>query len=144
MASSVKVRNLRELQAAFMTAGADAPKFAAKALREEADEAFLLSQAVVPVRFGTLLTSGEVHGPFTSGTKAYCDITYGGPSAPYAFIVHEVPPNSGGRWGTGYKHDYPTRYKYLENPVRLYARDMGARMTVRVLDMIARKFEIGS
>ena len=125
-------------------AGQDAPKFAAKALREEADEAFLISQAVVPVRSGTLLTSGEVHGPTVRGSRAFAEITYGGPAAPYALIVHEVPPNSGGRWGTGYTHDYPTRWKYLENPVRLYARDMGSRMTTRVLDMIARRFEIGT
>ena len=144
MAKTVKVRNLEELQRAFIIAGQDAPLFAAKALKEEADEAFWLSQNVTPVRSGTLKSSGTVNGPFTRGTRAFVDITYGGPAAPYALIVHEVPPNSGGRWGTGYKHDYPTRYKYLENPVRLFAQDMGARMTTRVLDMIARKFEIGS
>jgi hypothetical protein len=136
MARSVKVRNLKELQRAFVIAGSDAPRFAAQALREEADEAFLLSQAVVPVRTGALLTSGEVHGPFVRGTRVYADITYGGPAAPYAVFVHELPPSRA-------SHDYPTRWKYLENPVRLYARDMGARMTTRVLDMIARKFEIG-
>jgi hypothetical protein len=136
MARSVKVRNLKELQRAFVIAGSDAPRFAAQALREEADEAFLLSQAFVPVRTGALLTSGEVHGPFVRGTRVYADITYGGPAAPYAVFVHELPPSRA-------SHDYPTRWKYLENPVRLYARDMGARMTTRVLDMIARKFEIG-
>jgi hypothetical protein len=142
MARTVKVKNLKELQGAFVLAGRDAPRFAALALREEADEAFLISQSVVPVRFGALLTSGEVHGPFVRGTKVYADITYGGPAAPYALIVHEVGPTSGGRGGKGYKHDYPTRWKYLENPVRLYARDMGSRMTVRVLDMIAKRFDI--
>lgn len=133
---------MKSLQEALIAAGRDAPKFAARALREEADEAFLMSQSFVPVRTGTLLTSGEVHGPRMTGTKAVVDITYGGPAAPYAFIVHEVPPNSGGRWGSGYKHDFPTRWKYLENPVRIYSRDMGTRMTARVLNMIARKFEI--
>lgn len=137
MARSVKVKNLRELQRAFVLAGEDAPKFAALALREEADEAFLLSQAVVPVRTGALVTSGEVHGPKVQGTKAFVEITYGGPAAPYAIFVHELPPSRA-------KHDYPTRWKYLENPVRLYAQDMGARMTTRVLDMVARRFEIES
>ena len=144
MAGKVKLRNMKPLQEAFIAAGRDAPKFAARALREEADEAFVMSQSFVPVRTGSLVTSGEVTGPRMSGDKAFVEITYGGPSAPYAFIVHEVPPNSGGRWGGGYKHDFPTRWKYLENPVRIYARDMGRRMTARVLDMIARKFEIGS
>lgn len=137
MARTVKVRNLKPLQEAFIQAGADAPRFAAKALFEEASEAFVLSQAVVPVRTGALVTSGEVHGPRVSGSKAFCEITYGGPAAPYAVFVHELPPSRA-------KHDYPTRWKYLENPVRLYAQDMGQRMTIRVLDMIARKFEIGS
>lgn len=137
MAKSVKVKNLKELQRAFILAGEDAPRFAARALREEADEAFIMSQSIVPVRTGTLLTSGEVHGPFVKGSKVYADITYGGPAAPYAIYVHELPPSKA-------SHDYPTRWKYLENPVRLYARNMGERMTVRVLDMIARRFEIGT
>lgn len=142
MAKSVRVRGLDELMKAFAIAGTDAPKFAAKALLEEAEEAFLMSQSFVPVRTGALVTSGKVRGPFVRGSKVEAFISYGGPSAPYALIVHEVPPNVGGRWNTGYKHDFPTRWKYLENPVRLYARDMGERMTTRVLEMIARRFEI--
>lgn len=137
MARNVKVKNLRELQAAFVAAGRDAPRFAAKALIEEAQEAFLLSQAVVPVRTGVLRGSGQVVGPAVRGSKAFAEINYGGPSIPYAIYVHELPPSRA-------KHDPPTRWKYLENPVRLYAQDMGARMTARVLDMIARKFEIGA
>lgn len=142
MAKKVRVRGMEELLKAFIVAGQDAPRFAAKALKEEADEAFAMSQSFVPVRTGNLLTSGEVRGPFVTGSRIECYIRYGGPAAPYAAIVHEVPPNSGGRWGTGYKHDFPTRWKYLENPVRLYSRGMAARMTTRVLDMVAKKFEI--
>jgi hypothetical protein len=142
MTKSVRVKNMDALLMAFIVAGRDAPRFAARALKEEADEAFVMSQSFVPVRTGNLVTSGEVRGPFVRGTKIECYIRYGGPAAPYAAIVHEVPPNSGGRWGTGYKHDYPTRWKYLENPVRLYSRGMGERMKVRVLDMVAKKFDI--
>jgi hypothetical protein len=135
MASRVRVKNLAPLQKAFILAGADAPVFAAHALREEADEAFALSQTFVPVRTGVLRASGQVHGPRTRGSKAFAEITYGGPAAPYAIYVHEIPPSRA-------SHDYPTRWKYLENPVREYAKGMGERMTRRVLDMIARKFEI--
>lgn len=137
MARTVRVRNLKELQDAFVKAGADAPKFAAVALIEEAHEAFLLSQAVVPVRTGALRSSGAVTGPLVVGSRALAKIEYGGPAAAYAIFVHELPPSRA-------KHDYPTRWKYLENPVRLYAEGMGERMTKRVLNMIARKFEIGS
>lgn len=136
MGRSVKVKNLRHLQNAFIRAGEDAPKFAATALLEEAEEAFLISQSVVPIRTGALLTSGEVHGPKVRGSRAFVEITYGGPAVPYAVYVHELPPSRA-------KHDYPTRWKFLENPVRLYAQGMGDRMTTRVLNMIARKFEIG-
>ncbi len=136
MARRVKVKNLEPLMAAFQQAGHRAAPLAAKALYEEAQEAFLLSQEVVPVRFGVLRASGEVHPPEVRGSKAFCSITYGGPSVPYAMYVHEIPPSRA-------KHDYPTRWKYLENPVRLYARGMAERMTVRVLDMLNRPFNIG-
>jgi hypothetical protein len=137
MAGAIKVKNLQALQQAFVRAGSKAPQFAAKALFEEAQEAFALSQGVVPVRTGALMSSGEVSGPRVSGSRAYCEITYGGPATPYAMFVHELPPSRA-------RHDAPTRWKYLENPVRLYAQDMGARMTIRVFDMIAKEFEIGS
>ena len=137
MGKTIRVKNLRELQAAFVAAGQHAPRFAAKALYEEAQEAFLLSQQVVPVRYGALKASGDVSLPQIRATRAFVEITYGGPSAPYAIYVHELPPSRA-------KHDPPTRWKYLENPVRLVAADMGPRMTQRVLDMIAREFEIGA
>lgn len=135
MARTVKLRNLDRLQQAFITAGQDAPRFAARALKEETDEAFLISQAVVPVRTGALLTSGLVNGPYIQGAKATTNIVYGGPAAGYAIVVHELPPSRA-------SHDYPTRWKFLENPVRLYAEGMGDRMATRVLDMIAKRFEM--
>jgi hypothetical protein len=138
--ASVRVKGLAPLMAAFTAAGNDAPKFAARALYEEAQEAFAISQTLVPVDMGVLRASGQVHFPVMSGTKAMVMITYGGAAAPYAIYVHEIPPNSGGRWGTGNKHAPPTRYKYLEYPVKRYSRDMAARMTARVLDMLNRRF----
>ena len=138
--ASVRVKGLAPLMAAFTAAGNDAPKFAARALYEEAQEAFAFSQTLVPVVMGVLRASGQVHFPVMSGTKAMVMITYGGAAAPYAIYVHEIPPNSGGRWGTGNKHAPPTRYKYLEYPVKRYSRDMAARMTARVLDMLNRRF----
>lgn len=131
----VKVKNLERLHHAFILAGQDAPRFAATALFEEANEAFLISQTVVPVRLGDLRASGAVTGPFVSGTRALAYIRYGGPATSYAIYVHELPPSRA-------RHDYPTRWKYLENPVRVYSEGMGNRMATRVLDMIKRRFEI--
>lgn len=137
---TIKLTGMKELQGAFIRAADMAPRLAAKAMYEEASEAFLLSQAVVPVRYGVLRASGVVHPPTILNSIAIVDITYGGPGAPYALFVHEIPPSKGGRWGSGAKHDSPTRWKYLENPVKLHARDMGRRLTVRVLDMLNRGF----
>ena len=131
--ATIKVTGLDPLMHAFERAGNDAPRFATKALWEEASEAFVLSQAIVPVRTGALKGSGMVHPPETHGTIAVVNITYGGPGSGYALFVHEIPPG-------GARHDAPTRWKYLENPVRLYAREMAARMTTRVLDMLNERF----
>lgn len=133
MAASIRVTGLNELNAALKAAGSNAPKYARKALEEEAQEAFVLSQSVVPVRYGILKGSGMVHPSEVRGTTVSVQITYGGPSAPYAIFVHEMPPSR-------VHHDYPTRWKYLENPVRVVARDMGKRMAVRVIEMINKGF----
>lgn len=131
MAASVTVKGLDPLMRALVAAGPDAQLYAEKALSEEAQEAFILSQARVPVRFGILKGSGVVHPPETRGTVSRVGITYGGAAAGYAVYVHELP----------YRHDAPTAWKYLENPVTLYAQGMGARMATRVADMVARRFQ---
>jgi hypothetical protein len=35
----------------------------------------------------------------------------------YALYVHNIPPNSGGRWGTGNKHEPPTQYLFLSSTI---------------------------
>lgn len=126
---SIKVVGLSPLVNAFAKAGPDVARFARTAIWEEANEAFLISQAIVPVRTGALLTSGRVEAPSFRGDKVSCDIVYGGPAAPYALYVHEIPPGKA-------KHDYPTRWKFLENPVKLYSNGMEERIAKRVLNMV--------
>lgn len=135
MAANVQVKGLEPLMRAFIAAGRDAPKFAAKALFEEASEAFLLSQEVVPVATGALRSSGQVLGPSFSGTTATCSIVYGGAASSYAIYVHEFPPSRA-------RHASPTRWKYLEYPVKAYSEGMAGRMTTRVLHMINQGFAI--
>lgn len=135
----VKVTGLQPLMEAFVRAGKDAPKFAATALWEEAQEAFALSQYRVPVRYGPLKASGVVHEPEINGSLVTCQITYGGTAATgetvgYALYVHEIPPSRA-------RHDPPTAWKYLENPVKITAEGMGNRLVARVLDMLNRRFE---
>jgi hypothetical protein len=131
--AKVTVKGLEPLIAAFHAAGRDAPALAMKALHEEASEAFLLSQEVVPVQYGVLRSSGMVSAPTLRGTSAEVQITYGGAASQYALIVHELPPGRA-------THAPPTRWKYLEFPVKVYARDMGSRMATRVVDMLNRRF----
>lgn len=139
--ANVKVKGLDPLNEAFKLAGRDAPIYGQQALFEEAQEAFRLSQQVVPVDTGVLRASGNVT-QYRRGNVAHAWIRYGGAAASYAVYVHEIPPNSGGRWGTGNKHASPTQWKFLERPVKLYSKGMADRMRVRVLDMINRRFAI--
>ena len=130
--ANATVRGLKELQNAFNLAGSSAPRLAHRALREEAEEAFILTQQVVPVEFGELRSSGTVSSQL-EGTKATAEIKYGGGAVSYAVFVHEIPPSRA-------KHASPTSWKYVERPVKLYAKGMGARMAARVFDMIHREF----
>lgn len=80
-----------------------------------ADSVLDLSQIYVPVDTGKLKRSGRVEKDRRrSGAQA--TVTYGGSSygVDYGVYVHEIPPDTGGRWGTGNKHRPPTRYKFLE------------------------------
>lgn len=139
---NISFNGLDELTQAFITAGSEAPDVVHQALYEEAHEAFLLSQKVVPVDTGALRSSGTVSAS-RSGTKVVATITYGGAASGYAIYVHEIPPNSGGRWDTGNKHAPPTRWKFLERPVKEYSKDMESRMRARVIDIIHQRFAIG-
>jgi hypothetical protein len=89
----------------------------AQAMYAEATVILNESKRIVPVDTGNLRASGRVERPEVGNGKASVEISYGGAAAPYALIVHEVPPNSGGRWGTGMTHKAGQTFKYLEIPV---------------------------
>lgn len=89
----------------------------AQAMYAEATVILNESKRIVPVDTGNLRASGRVERPAVGNGKASVEISYGGAAAPYALIVHEVPPNSGGRWGTGMTHKAGQTFKYLEIPV---------------------------
>lgn len=130
----ITLSGLDELTAAFVAAGSEAPRVIEQALFEEANEAFRLSQEVVPVEFGVLRSSGTVRSG-RSGSQIWAEISYGGSGAGYAIYVHEIPPSRA-------RHAPPTRWKYLEYPVKEYSKGMEARMRVRLLDIIGRRFAI--
>lgn len=74
------------------------------------------SKRLVPVDTGNLRASGRVEPPKTQGSVTTIEVSYGGAAAPYALYVHEIPPGSGGRWGTGMTHAAGKTYKFLEIP----------------------------
>lgn len=66
------------------------------------------SQKLVPVDTGALKSSGHVETNGKKGFAAEASVEYGGPTAPYAFVVHE---------DTLIPHDPPTTSKYLSKAV---------------------------
>lgn len=136
---SVTIEGVRELQARLGEAAAKAIVATSAALYGEANTIFSESQRIVPVDTGALRDSGQVTTPVVSGVTVEVEIGYGGPAAPYALYVHEIPPppakSSGGRSAT---HNPPTAWKYLEGPFMAAM----ATMETRLGGAIAGEFRI--
>lgn len=109
-----------------------------RAVFAEANVVLNESKRIVPVRFGDLRRSGRVETPVTSGTRTTVEVTYGGAAAPYALYVHEIPPNTGGRWGTGMKHKSGKTYKYLEIPANAHRDKFVRNVLERIADHIRK------
>lgn len=114
-------------------------KILAQAMYAEATVVLNESKKIVPVDTGNLRASGRVEKPVTGKGQASVEITYGGIAAPYALIVHEVPTNSGGRWGTGMTHSAGKSYKYLEIPVMAHKKKFVDGVRGRVDEMLQGK-----
>jgi|SRR5579862_3119710 len=69
--------------------GAQLPALIGRALREEAEIEMAEMKQRTPVDTGALRASGMVVGPTAVGSGVQIAWQYGGPSAPYALIVHE-------------------------------------------------------
>lgn len=93
-------------------------KDAVEAVKACTHHVFTLSQKYVPVETGALKASGEeVYRPDRFGGVG--TIFYGGPTAPYAGIVHEDLTK---------RHAEPTCAKFLERAVRESRDAMSALM----------------
>ncbi len=118
--------NLDKIQRALMQSGPAGVKVAAKALRNEAQEAFAVSQDEVPVDTSALKTSGRVRpetGVFQKGNEVYVELTYGSTAVEYAVVVHE-------NLESYHPHG---KAKYLEDPL--------TRQVVGIAGRIADKVE---
>jgi hypothetical protein len=112
------------------------------ALYQEAEGIIADSKAnFVPVDLGTLRASGFVEPPDTTGSKASVTLGFGGPSAPYALVVHENPRagKTGGVSPSGkpYKHWAATGgWKYLETPFLNWTKDGLSKIAERIRGMV--------
>ena len=122
----------RELLRFFKESPEESARMFSAAMYEEATEAFGQSQELVPVRYGILRASGFVSAPKMVGSRSETTISYGGAAAPYAAHVHEI---------TKYRHDAPTRSKFLSHPLERRFPVLGERLKQRLQNMIAEYFK---
>lgn len=69
----------------------------------------------VPVRTGTLRSSGFVAKPRFDGSRVVVEAGYGGAAQLYAILVHERPMRKGARWSPT-ASGAPGQRKYLQTP----------------------------
>lgn len=106
----IKVDGLDRLLRQMIAGGKEAAPKVAQAMNEEAQLIFKQSQDEVPVLLGHLQGSGVLELARVAGSSVEVEITYGGPAAPYAAVVHEMPEST--NWTkTGAKP------RYLSDPV---------------------------
>jgi hypothetical protein len=87
----------------------------ADGLQDAAQILYDKSQELVPVDSGRLKASGQITSNNKKGLGAELTVDYGGPEAPYAFIVHEL---------LDLHHVPPTQAKYLERAATLVKAKM--------------------
>jgi hypothetical protein len=117
--------DLERIQRALAASGPEGVKVAAKALRNEAQEAFAHSQDEVPVDTGALKASGRVRpdsGVFSRGNDVYVEITYGGTAVDYGVYVHE-------NLESNHPHG---KAKYLEDPMMRQINGASGRIAAKV------------
>ena len=115
-----------------------------RALHQEAE--IIMGEAkekFVPVDTGTLRSTGYVSRIKRRGKAREVELVFGGPSAPYALVVHENPRagRTGGLSppapGTGRRTRYKSfathgQWRYLATPMKQARRGMAKRLAMRM------------
>lgn len=147
----VEIRGFKELTARLSRAPGKGHRALAKALYVEGQGLLHDTLPHVPVDLGALRASGEVSLPTIVGPLIEVEVGFGGPTAPYAIYVHEIPPpppNSPtqgppfgthaypmapGAWVSAY-HNPPTSWKFLQRTAfeRMSGIDERVGLTVAV------------
>lgn len=117
--------DLERLQRALAQSGPEGARVAAKALRNEAQEAMAHSQDEVPVDTGALKASGRVRpdtGVYNGPDGVFVELTYGGTGTEYAIYVHENLE----------AHHPHGKAKYLEDPMTRQVNGISGRIADKV------------
>lgn len=111
--------------------GKQTPQAVGAALLTEGNSIFADSQHVVPVKTGTLRSSGFVYGPYKndSGNPEVL-LAYGGAAKKYALEVHE---------NLAMQHADPTSSKYLEGPFIAHMRGIDVRLGIEAAQEMKRR-----
>lgn len=137
---SFALLGLDKLRAAVGETRAKAIRAGAKALLLEGNLLLTDAKRVTPVDLGALRNSGTVSTPEVKGSVVTVEVGFGGPAAPYALAVHEIPPpparSPGGRSA---RHRPPTGWKYLEGPAKARVQGMQQRLADSMRADLERK-----
>jgi len=113
------------MERAIRVLGENGPKAMAAALWNEGNRIMGRAKDIVPVDTTALQGSGVVDFAVISGSDVSVTMGFGGPAKAYAEVQHEE---------LSYYHKPPTQAKYLEQPLREAAEDMGFRLAKELWD----------
>jgi hypothetical protein len=122
MRLKLNVKGFRELKKALKQQGPRAEQSLARALFTEGERIMTEAKRLTPVDTGALRASGHVQKPVIRRGRIEVTLGFGGPSAPYAVIVHE---NLNVRHQVG-------QAKFLEKPLNEAARGLAERIAAEV------------
>ena len=119
---TARLRGSAALRRELKRRGGAAQKALARALFLEGEQIMGKSKRLVPVDTGALRASGHVQLPVIRGKRVSVVLGYGGAAAPYAVFVHEKQA----------RHNPPTQWKYLEQPLNEAIPGMAGRLARRM------------
>ena len=129
---NIRIEGASRLAAKLQAAAQAGPQAVGMALFDEANLIMTASkQDYVPVKSGALRGSGLVPPPVSVGATISVTLGFGGPSAPYAVIVHEDLT----------KRHPVGQAKYLEIPLRAALAGMPSVLAQRARDGIRQAFQ---
>jgi hypothetical protein len=118
------------MRARLRLLGARAPGVVGGALYRFAERVMAASKREVPVKTGVLRGSGHVVPPTFRGGQVEVELGYGGPAMAYATEVHE---------NENAEHKDPTKWKYLEDPLKAAAGELLADVGAVVREALMRQ-----